>query len=136
MKKLFFTLTLIVLTLPVWAVAQNQQQPHFRSGVVAYQEQRTFKDMVDLLVDLINPLLALLVALAILVFFKGLVSFIAKSGDSKSHAEGRSLMVWGLVGLFVMVSVFGILRFFFSDFGFTNPHNSDSLLPLLPENSP
>lgn len=85
---------------------------------------------VGFLIGIINSLLVLLIALALLVFFKGLVSFIAKSGDAKSHQDGKNLMIWGLVGLFVMVSVFGILQFAYNDFGFGRPFG----LPTLPIN--
>ena len=92
----------------------------------------TFKELIGLFLDLINPILGLMVGFALLAFFKGLVSFIAKAGDARSHEAGRSLMVWGIIGLFVMVSVFGILRFFYSDFGFSRPFG----LPLLPTYEP
>ena len=87
-----------------------------------------FKSLVKLFIDLANPLLAVLVGLALLVFFKGLIAFIAKSGDEKTHQDGRNLMVWGVIALFIMVSVFGILQFVYKDFGFTRPFG----LPTLP----
>ena len=94
----------------------------------------TFEELIYLFIlPIIDVTLPVLVGLSLLVFFKGLVAFIAKSGDAKSHAEGRNLMIWGLVALFVMVSVFGILRFFYTDLGFRNPHNSGGILPLLPQ---
>jgi hypothetical protein len=61
---------------------------------------------VDYIVALVLPVL---VTLAVLYFFWGLVKFIGKSGDDKAIAEGRSQMVWGVVALFVMVSVWGIV---------------------------
>ncbi len=91
----------------------------------------SFKELIKLILDIINPLLIILVGAALLVFFKGLIAFIAKAGDSGNIKEGRNLMVWGIIALFVMVSVFGILRFFYSDFGFTRPFG----LPLLPTNA-
>lgn len=90
----------------------------------------TFADLIAKFIDIINPILTLLVAVAMLVFFKGLVGFIAKSGDEKSHAEGRSLMVWGLIALFVMVSTIGILRFAFRDLGL----GGTFAIPTLPQN--
>ena len=87
-----------------------------------------FSELVSKFVGIINITLPVLVALALLVFFKGLVAFIAKSGDAKSHAEGKNLMVWGLIGLFVMISVFGIVELLYGDFGFSRPFG----LPTLP----
>ena len=106
----------------------------YRVDVVGYTGQgqgpQTFSDLIKIFIDLINFTLPILVALALLVFFKGLVAFIAKSGDVKSHEEGKKLMIWGLAALFAMVSIFGILRFLLDDFGFTAFTN---FLPLLPE---
>lgn len=82
---------------------------------------RDFPDLVRFFLGFINSLTVLLSAVALLVFFRGLVSFIAKAGSPGSHAEGRALMIWGIVALFLMVSVFGILRLFYSDLGFTRP---------------
>lgn len=90
----------------------------------------TFSDLIGLFIDLINPLLYLMVGLGLLVFLKGLVVFISKAGDAKSHAEGRSLMIWGLVALFVMVSVIGILRLVHDELGF----GTSVGIPLLPTN--
>lgn len=98
---------------------------------------QNFSDLIlRFFVPLINITLPVLVALALVVFFKGLVAFISKAGDAKSHAEGRNLMIWGLVALFVMVSIFGILRMFYSDFRFRNPNNPGGFLPLLPTTTP
>lgn len=71
-----------------------------------------FKGLVTFVITkFINPLLLVIAGLALLAFFWGLMKFISKAGDEKSHAEGKSLMVWGLIALFVMVSVWGIVYF-------------------------
>ncbi|MSR87565.1 MAG: hypothetical protein EXS69_00085 [Candidatus Zambryskibacteria bacterium] len=94
---------------------------------------QNFSELIyEYLLPIIDVTLPVLVLLALLVFFKGLVGFIAKSGDVKSHDAGKSFMIWGLVALFVMVSVFGILKFFSNDLGFRNPNNQGGILPLLP----
>ncbi len=92
----------------------------------------TFGDTISGANSLIKFVWPVLFGLAILVFFKGLVAFIAKSGDAKSHEDGKSLMIWGIIALFVMVSVFGIIRFFYDDFGFGSIR--DFGLPTLPRN--
>src|SRR3989344_4902770 len=93
----------------------------FSVTVVGRQDPRTFADIIKIFIDLIQLAIPVIAGLALLVFFKGLAAFIAKSGDEKSHAEGRNLMVWGLVALFVMVSVWGIIRFVYTDLGLSRP---------------
>ena len=79
---------------------------------------QNFRDIVNIFVDLVNPLLVVIAGLALLAFIKGLTVFIAKSGDTKTHAEGRSLMIWGLIALFVMVSFWGLIQIVYGDLGF------------------
>jgi hypothetical protein len=93
------------------------------------QDTRTFGDIIKLFLDLIDLLLPVLAGLALLVFLKGLASFIVKSGDEASHREGRNLMVWGLLALFVMISYLSIIYFFSDDLGF----GGYGAIPLLPQ---
>ena len=44
-------------------------------------------------------------------FFWGLVKFIFAAGNEESKADGKKIMIWGVVALFVMVSVWGLVRF-------------------------
>jgi len=49
------------------------------------------------------------VSLGLLLFIWGLAKFIAHSGNEKSVAQGKHFMIWGIIVLFVMVSVWGII---------------------------
>lgn len=61
---------------------------------------------------LVNSLIAIVIGLALLAFFWGLAKFIFNvSGDEKSIEEGKRIMIWGIITLFVMVSVWGIVGF-------------------------
>jgi len=89
-----------------------------------------FSELVGIFVDLIQTALPVIAGLALLVFVWGLAKFIFRvGGDEKAVAEGKKLMVWGLVALFVLVSVWGILRFVYKDIGFARPFG----FPLLPQ---
>lgn len=76
--------------------------------------------ILNYLLPIVNSLTLLMASMALLLFFKGLLSFIGNAGDSKNHQAGKDLMIWGVVALFVMVSVFGILRFLYGDLGFNS----------------
>ena len=58
---------------------------------------------------MLSALFPLLLAVAVLFFIWGVVVFIAKAGDEKARTEGKQRMVWGLVALFIIVSVWGIV---------------------------
>lgn len=82
----------------------------------------TFSDLIKIILDLIKLAVPVLVGIALLVFFLGLTKFIFRlGGDEKAVTEGKSLIIWGLVALFIMVSIWGLLRFVYGEFGFPRP---------------
>lgn len=60
--------------------------------------------------EILNPLVLLLLAVAIAVFVWGLVEFIWNAGDENKVSAGKQHIIWGLVGLFIMLSVGGIIK--------------------------
>jgi len=72
-----------------------------------------FNNLVDLIRSangLVNMLIVFVIALATLVFIWGLLTYII-SKDAAKQSEAKMYMVWGIIGLFVMVSVWGIVGF-------------------------
>ncbi len=61
--------------------------------------------------QLINTALPIVVGLALLGFFWGLAMFVFNAGNEEKRGEGRSIMIWGVVALFVMVAVWGLVNF-------------------------
>lgn len=59
---------------------------------------------------IINPLIAILFALALALFMWGIARFIWSADDETSREQGKKHMIWGLVGMLIMVSVYGILN--------------------------
>ncbi len=60
---------------------------------------------------IVNPLLALIFAIGMLVFVYGIVEFlIGLSTDvGEGKEKGKQHMLWGVVGMFVMASAYAIL---------------------------
>ena len=50
-------------------------------------------------------------ALALLFFFYGIAKFIYSAGDVGAKAEGKSIMVYGVIAIAVMASIWGIIHF-------------------------
>ncbi len=84
------------------------------------------KGLMSESLGLLNLGIRIIFALALVLFFWGLVQFIMKSGDAKLRDEGKKRMIWGIIALFVMVSIYGILNFVGSLVGI-NPNSSGSL---------
>lgn len=89
-----------------------------------------FSELVNIFLDLALTAIPVITGLAFLVFLWGLAKFIFRiGGDEKAVKEGKNLMVWGLVALFVLLSLPAILAFIYGDIGFNRPFGS----VLLPE---
>lgn len=103
-----------------------QQTPNFSTQTIGYTNN--LGDFIKIFYDLIAAIIPVIAGMTLLVFFWGLAKFIARvgGGDEKAVAEGKSLMIWGVLGLFVMMSIWGILSFLTNEFGF------GFALPLLP----
>ncbi len=82
----------------------------------------TVKSLVTSVINVIvNPLVIFLSALAVLLFLFGLLQFMANAGSEEGRELGKRHMINGLIGLFIMVSVFGIMKFITDTFGFKKP---------------
>ena len=70
----------------------------------------TFEELVRQFVDLINLVIPILFSLALVLFLWGGVRYIYKEGDAKGKSEERSALGWGLLALFILFSIWGIIR--------------------------
>lgn len=60
---------------------------------------------------IVNPVIALLFAVGFLVFVWGVIEFMAGlSGVGEGAQKGKNHMLWGLIGMFVMVAAYAILQ--------------------------
>ena len=66
---------------------------------------------------MIDIALPIVVAIALLGFFWGLVKFIFAQGNEEAKTDAKKIMLWGLIALFVMVAVWGLVRFIGTAFG-------------------
>ncbi len=73
---------------------------------------------------LINPLITVLFALALVQFIIGLFKFFGNRENSEDLEVGKRHMLWGIVGMAIMVSVFGIMSFLSTSVGVGNASNS------------
>ena len=84
------------------------------SFVFAFNDLQSF---IPAFSGLITSLIPIAFGAGLLVFFWGLAKFIYSAGDERKVEEGRHIMVWGLIALFVMASVWGIIKFIQTDLG-------------------
>lgn len=84
----------------------------------------TLLDTLALANTFLNALMGLFITLAIVVFFWGLIKYLVNAGEEKS--EGLQVMFYGVIAIFVMVSIWGIIRLLQSTFKVTS---TDPVIP-------
>lgn len=57
----------------------------------------------------INALVPVVIGIAVLLFLIGLVSYVTAGGDEEKKENARSMIIYGIVVLFVMVAVWGFV---------------------------
>ncbi len=92
MKKALSAASLALLTLPLVASAQTPSN---------------LTTLISFVGDTLNRIIPVLIALAVVVFFYGLVRYIL---GGKGIKAGKTTMIAGLLSLFIMVSFWGIIR--------------------------
>ncbi len=65
----------------------------------------------------LNPAIGVIFALAGLLFVWGILQFLWGLQEGKVNDEGKQHMLWGVVGMLIMVSVFGIISLLSNTFG-------------------
>jgi hypothetical protein len=66
--------------------------------------------------NIVNRLVPLAITVAMLAFFWGLIQYIAKQSKAAT-TKGRDMMIYGILALFVMVSIWGLVRLLQTAFG-------------------
>jgi len=60
---------------------------------------------------ILNALVPIVIALAVLYFMWGVLQFISSGDDEEKRKAGRSRMFNGIIAIFVMVSIWGLVAF-------------------------
>ena len=114
MKKVIFTL---VSFAPALALAQTTDL----SGLSTF---------VRNIGNVVNVIIPVIFAIAIVYFFWGLVQFLRSAGDPKTHADGKAHMIYAVIAIAVMVSIYGLVAWLQSTFGITS--TAAPILPIIP----
>lgn len=80
-------------------------------------------------VYLVDPIILVVFAAGFFLFVYGLVEFLWNLNEGGDNKEGKAHMVWGVVGMVIMVSVYGILSLATNTFGIDMSNPVDNSAP-------
>jgi hypothetical protein len=83
----------------------------------------------------INWVLPLIISLTVVVFVWGIFKLVLAGDSEDARKEARGYITWGIVALFVMVSVWGLVNILISSFQLRNSLPDMPLVPGVDSNS-
>ncbi len=69
----------------------------------------TLSGLLELIYNFINALIPFIIALAVLLFIIGVFQYVTAGDDAEKQKAGRGKIIWGIVAIAVMVSVWGLV---------------------------
>ena len=63
----------------------------------------------SILTQIVNPVIGLLFVLAFLFFLWGIFQFISHTDDETARATGKRNLIYGVIGLFIMVAAYALV---------------------------
>lgn len=97
---------------------------------IAYASVDSFLTNVNK--EIINPFISLLFALAVAYFLWGVFEFIASQDNDEKKTAGKSRMLWGVVGITIMMGVFTFMNIILSTFNIDDVNPSTGEVHLDP----
>lgn len=85
-----------------------------------FMVNRTLGGVIEQITALLAMVIPIMMMLALIYFIYGLAEYIKESGDTGKITEGRTRMIWGVLAMFVIISVWGLVRFLDETFKLDN----------------
>lgn len=142
MKKIFFSLivlTLIFSASPALAANEVNMFDFFRDALNNQRlsnlnsnlndplsgfnpnslggNNQDFKGILELITSsILNPLVALFLGIALIYFMWGVLTYVRRGESEGDRAKGIQMMTYGIIAIFVMVSVWGLVYILINTF--------------------
>lgn len=119
MKSFLKVLLLVaIISLPVMVLAQGSVD-NLGEG---------FEAIIDIINSYVIPLI---IGVAGLIFMIGVIKYVTAGDDAAGREGARNMMVWGIVALFVMISVWGLVNLLVGTFNLDSDLDSRDI-PTIP----
>jgi hypothetical protein len=129
-KKLMVAVGLVLSSVPFVAFAQITTGGSTSSGCsyVASTGGNLF-GLLCRIGQFLNSVVPVLIALAVVYFVWGVVSYVIAS-DEEAKKTGRNRIIFGIIGLAVIIGMWGLVNLLGNTFGLNNTGNEE--LPTVP----
>jgi hypothetical protein len=109
----FFLLTLLLVP-----------QITFGASASLCQNITDFKSAIGCALGALSLVVPLLIGFALLAFLYGLLLYVTEGASSEGRTKASQFIVYGTIGLFVMISVYGLVSVLLNTFAFSGSGGS------------
>lgn len=128
MKKKLIALSGFVLSLaPVVALAANVGSSGSCNNGVPVTD---IPSLLCKISQLLNSVIPVLIALGVVYFVWGVITYVIAS-DEEAKKTGRNRIIYGIIGLAVIVAMWGLVGILTNTFGLTNSNSGVINLPTV-----
>lgn len=100
----------------------------------AFAAINTVWDIFGFIKRILDAILPLIIAIAVVWFIWGVFQYVVAVNDEKKSAA-KDKIIYGIIGLFIMISVWGLVNILVRTFGLSNqaaPAGATNQLPTIP----
>ncbi len=126
-KKLIALSGLVMSYAPVVALAQAQTGG---ANTCASVSLGTVDGIICKIGDLLNLMVPVLIGLGVLYFVWGVITYVVND-DEEAKTKGRDRIIYGIIGLAVIVSAWGLVNLLLGTFGI-NKESQNIVYPTVP----
>ena len=125
MKKKLIVLSGFAFVLaPIMALAQTSQVTNCAGTDIG-----TFNGILCKISQILGAIVPVLIALGVVYFVWGVITYVISS-DEEAKKAGRDRIIYGIIGLAVIIGVWGLVKILTNTFGLSN--TQDITLPTVP----
>ena len=77
---------------------------------------KTFEGVLGRITSLVNSVIPFIVGLTVFVIIWGIFLYVAKAGEEEKRAQARQFILWGVLGVFFMLSIWGFVNILLNSF--------------------
>lgn len=68
------------------------------------------QSLINVIGDILLRVVPVLIGIAVILFLIGVIRYITAGEEPEKRTAGRNMMIYGIIGLFVMISVWGLVN--------------------------
>lgn len=88
-------------------------------------------DLIATIGSIVNTLIPILIAIAVIYFIWQVIKYVIAASD-ESKKEARTKMIYGIVGLAVIISIWGLVSLLQTAFGIEDTQLEENEIPTVP----